>query len=102
MPRFIKVATLEELAASGALELEHEGLILALFRQGDEVIALDGMCPHQGGPLASGEIRNSVLTCPWHGWQFDLNSGRCLTARSISQARYPVRVEGSDILVELP
>jgi len=102
MSRFVKVATLEELVASGSLELEREGHILALFRDEDEVIAMDGMCPHQGGPLASGEIRGNVLSCPWHGWQFDLKSGQCLTARSVRQARYPVRIEGTDILVQLP
>ena len=102
MSRFVKVATLEELAASGSLELELEGQILALFRDGDEVIAMDGMCPHQGGPLASGEIQGNVLCCPWHGWQFDLKTGRCLTARSVVQGRYPVRIEGTDILVQLP
>ena len=102
MPQFVKLATLESLAATGAVEVEHNGVILALFRRGEEVIALDGICPHQGGPLASGEVKGSTLTCPWHGWQFDLPSGRCLTARSLVQPSYPVRLDGCDILVELP
>jgi nitrite reductase/ring-hydroxylating ferredoxin subunit len=102
MPRFVKVANLDSLGPSGAVEVECDGRILALFRKGDEVIALDGICPHQGGPLASGEVRHSTLTCPWHGWQFDLNTGRCLTAPSQIQPRYPVRLDGSDIFVELP
>ena len=102
MAHFVKVATIEELTASGSIEVESEGRILALFLQGQDVIALDGMCAHQGGPIARGAVHKSVVTCPWHGWQFDLRSGRCLTARSVSQTRYEVRIDGPDILVEIP
>jgi nitrite reductase/ring-hydroxylating ferredoxin subunit len=102
MARFVKVATLESLAATGALEVEQDGVILALFRHGGDVIALDGVCPHQGGPLASGDVSGTTLTCPWHGWQFDVTTGRCLTTPSVAQPRYSVRLDGPDILVELP
>jgi nitrite reductase (NADH) small subunit len=76
--------------------------IVAVFRQGDAVFALDGICPHAGGPLAEGTLQGGVVTCPWHGWQFDLSTGRhCLTPQ-ICQECFPVRVNGGEIEVELP
>ena len=48
----------------------------ALVRQGGEIFALDGRCPHQGGPLGEGNLCEGALRCPWHGYDFDLKSGK--------------------------
>ena len=51
------------------------------------VRVFSGMCPHQGGPLAEGEITDSSITCPWHGCTFDLNDGQCIdlgTCRNVA------------------
>ena len=48
----------------------------ALFNVDGTFYALDGVCPHQGGPLGSGEVHNCIVTCPWHGWQFDVRTGQ--------------------------
>jgi nitrite reductase/ring-hydroxylating ferredoxin subunit len=64
--------------------------------------ALDGICPHAGGPLGKGAVHGCIVTCPWHGWQFDVTNGQhCLNA-NIRQATFPVRVEGDEVYVELP
>ncbi|GIW89072.1 MAG: hypothetical protein KatS3mg108_3396 [Isosphaeraceae bacterium] len=99
MSQYIRLAKVQDVRARGALECEWEGRIVALFADGDRIWAMDGMCPHQGGPLAEGERRGRVVTCPWHGWQFDLETGRCLTGRAVQQPVYPVRIEGEDVLV---
>lgn len=76
--------------------------VLAVFRQGDQFQVLDGICPHAGGPLAEGTLNGNVVTCPWHGWQFDVTTGRhCLTPR-IAQNCYAVRVNDGVLEVELP
>lgn len=76
--------------------------MIALFHLEDGFHALDGICPHAGGPLASGVVRGNVVTCPWHGWQFDVASGQhCLNSR-IQQSSFPVTVTGEDVFVELP
>ncbi len=49
---------------------------VALVRQGGEIFALDGRCPHQGGPLGEGNLCEGALRCPWHGYDFDLKSGK--------------------------
>jgi nitrite reductase/ring-hydroxylating ferredoxin subunit len=96
------MATLDELPPGAAKEVEHEGRIYALFNIDGEIAAIDGICPHQGGPLAEGELAGTVVTCPWHGWQFDVRTGQALLASRIKQPVFPVRVEGRDVLVEVP
>ena len=60
--------------------------------------ALDNNCPHNGGPLAHGALNGPQLTCPWHGWTWDVTSGRnCWPGVAWRAMRVPVRVVGDDI-----
>lgn len=102
MGEYRKIAELDDLGEAGVRELVYDGRIIALIRVGEEVFAIDGICPHQGGPLAEGEKEGCVITCPWHGWRFDLRDGRCLTGRNLAHPTYAVRIVGRDILVALP
>ncbi len=69
--------------------------------------AMDNRCPHQGGPLGEGSIEQGVdgrcwIRCPWHGWDFDPLTGKSPGGHEdTGQALYPIRIEGSDILVGL-
>ena len=63
------------------------------------VSAIDGLCAHQGGPLAEGVLEGSVVTCPWHGWQFDVFTGETPVSSRIRQEVFEVKVEGRDVLV---
>lgn len=49
-------------------------------------------CPHAGGNLAAGEIQAATVTCPWHEWPFDLDSGRCTLSEDVQLKRYECRV----------
>ena len=92
---------LEDLSAAEPKLVEVDGLRLVLVRVGDEVHALDEMCAHQGGPLSEGKLSGARLTCPWHGWMYDVRTGQCLMpTRGGSVPSYPVRVENGDILLE--
>lgn len=102
MAEFVKVATLDQLPEGSALEIEHDGRIFALFHVGGVISAIDGLCPHQGGPLAEGEVTGTIVTCPWHGWQFDIRTGHCTLGTTITQPVFEVRVEGQDILLAIP
>ena len=102
MSRFVKMATLVELPVGGALEVEHEGRVYALYNIDGIVSAIDGICPHQGGPLADGQLDGTTVTCPWHGWQFDVRSGKTPLGPKIKQPVYEVKIEGADILVAVP
>jgi nitrite reductase/ring-hydroxylating ferredoxin subunit len=67
-----------------------------------EIVAFEPRCPHARGPLAEGKLRGNVLVCPWHFFPFDLRTGKVAGGESILQLeRYPVRVEGGEILVDV-
>ena len=63
--------------------------------------AIDGLCPHQGGPLGTGTLCGSTLTCPWHGWQFDVTTGRHRMSATVRQATHEVRERSGTIEVRL-
>ena len=97
-----RIASVADVPVGTGREFVAGGRIVALFHLEDGFHALDGICPHAGGPLAQGLIRGSIVTCPWHGWQFDVTTGRhCLNAH-LCQPSFPVTVDGADVLVDLP
>jgi nitrite reductase/ring-hydroxylating ferredoxin subunit len=102
MATFLKMATLDELPPGSSKEVEHGGRIYALFNVDGVISVLDGICPHQGGPLAEGTVEGTVVTCPWHGWQFDVRSGKTPLGSRVKQSVYEVKVEGQDVLVAVP
>lgn len=97
----IRVASLRDLTPGTCQEVFAAGRIVAIFNVDGTVYALDGVCPHQGGPIGQGQLAGSVVTCPWHGWQFDVTCGRHLLNPNIVQEDLEVRVEGDDVLVLL-
>ena len=77
------------------------GRIVALFNVEGQFYALDGMCPHQGGPLGKGRLSGCIITCPWHGFQFDVTTGQHQTSKSLVHPSFPVRVSGDEVQVEV-
>ncbi|MCW8798317.1 MAG: Rieske (2Fe-2S) protein [Prosthecochloris sp.] len=86
---------------SGVMEVNAGGKTIALVNVNGKICALDGICPHEGGPLAKGSIENGYLVCPWHGWEFDPLTGkdRYNPARGVSS--FPVEVRGDEVYVEI-
>jgi len=101
MGNFVKVASASELAPGSSKKIEINGKEIALFNLDGNFHAMNDTCPHRGGPLSEGFVENGVLTCPWHGWQFQLASGECLTNPSVCQTKYAVKVAGDDILISV-
>lgn len=102
MAGWVKMATLGELAPGRAREVEHEGRIYALFNVDGTISAVDGICPHQGGPLAEGQLCGTTVACPWHGWPFDVRTGASTVHKRLSLPVFEVRVDGQDVLVAVP
>ncbi len=99
----VRVAGLAELAPDRPTLVEAEGVAIVLTRLKDGVYACGATCAHQGGPLAAGTLTGTRLVCPWHGWRYDVRTGACvMPVRGGPVDRYPVRVEGEDVWVELP
>lgn len=104
MSEFVKVATLDELPAGGQKLVEIGMNRIALFNLGGAVYALEDMCTHDGGPLATGRIVNDCeVECPRHGARFDIRTGAalCMPAFQPTPA-YETRIEGQDILIAAP
>jgi len=79
-----------------------QGKQLALFRHADgRIFAVDAVCPHAGGPLEEGPMRNCEITCPLHDYKFDLITGRCSTDPGLALQTYPVFIEDNQVWVEI-
>ncbi len=76
------------------------GRDVALFKADGEVHAVDHSCPHQGGPLGDGTVKDGCLTCPWHGWTFDKHGKS--TDGHADVAAYPVEIDEGRVVVETP
>lgn len=94
-----EVATVNQVPPGTALEVVLHGQVLAIVNVQGKFYALDGICAHQGGPLGKGAVRDCTLTCPWHGWQYDVTTGRQKLSSTIRQASFAVRVVGDRIAV---
>lgn len=101
MPKWVRIAAVSDCLPGQSLELVAEDRIVALFNVDGEFHALDGVCPHQGGPLGKGALAGCIVTCPWHGWQFDVRSGQHQSNRSVVHPSFPVKMDGDDLYVEL-
>lgn len=75
---------------------------LAVFPVDGGFTALDNSCTHQGAALAEGQVEGTTVSCPWHGWRFDLRTGHCLTIPDDRTRVYPVRETDGHLEVELP
>jgi nitrite reductase/ring-hydroxylating ferredoxin subunit len=86
--------------------LDHEGRAvvgsgsgaIAVFRAGEGVVAVRNACPHEGNPLVEGELLGGTLTCAFHGWRFDLETGACLVGEEPLE-RYPAEIRGDEIWI---
>ena len=102
MARFIKVATIDELADQQAKLVELEGQKIALFRVDGAFHALSDTCTHRGGPLSEGELEGAEVTCPWHGAKFDIRTGAVLGPPAAQGVKsYLVRVTGANVEIEV-
>jgi len=98
----VDVGSLDELIEGRGRCVEAGAYSLAIFRQGNQVFALENSCPHRGGPLCEGDVKEGVVYCPLHAWGFDLRSGRAVNVRWEGARVFPARVEGARVMVAIP
>jgi nitrite reductase/ring-hydroxylating ferredoxin subunit/ferredoxin-thioredoxin reductase catalytic subunit len=100
-PVDVPVALFEDLAPGSVRHVKVGKHDVALVRVADEVYALSNVCRHAFGPLSSGFVDGHVLTCPWHGWRYDVRSGA--TDHPDSDVRtLPVKIRSGEVLVTVP
>jgi nitrite reductase/ring-hydroxylating ferredoxin subunit len=66
-----------------------------------EIVACPGVCPHEDVSLADGDLEGATITCPGHGYQFDLHTGRCRHDAALELRRYPITVVGDEVWADL-
>ena len=101
MPDWIPVAAAAECPPGASIERVADNRMVAIANVAGTFHAIDGLCPHQGGPLGTGSLCGTTLTCPWHGWQFDVVSGRHRMSATVRQAVHEVKEEGGTLFVRL-
>lgn len=94
---------------------------IGVFNVDDEYYAVRNVCPHRGGPVCTGKVKGALvgewpgvgqridetfddkpaITCPWHGWDFDLDSGKHVGDDSIAIPTYDVVVEDDIVFLDL-
>ncbi len=95
-----KVAQKSEVQEGQGKLVNVNGKEIALFNLNNEFFAIDNACPHKGGPLAEGFLEENKVTCPFHGWQFDVKTGQNLMPELGKVNSYKVLVENEDIFIE--
>jgi nitrite reductase (NADH) small subunit len=99
---FVRVAAVADVPAGQGTLLEVDGVTIALFNAGaGRFHATSPLCPHEDGPLAEGWIEGDAVVCPWHGFDFELTTGRCKVDDAIAITVYSVRVVGDGVEVDL-
>lgn len=114
--RQVLVASRGELPVGARRLVEAHGKSIGLFNTGRQIVAVLNICPHAYAPVCRGKLggttlpskagefiwgrENEILRCPWHGWEFDLHSGACLTDRRRLK-RFPVQIRDDKIYVEV-
>lgn len=78
------------------------GRSIGVFHHGDQWYAVRNYCLHRSGPVATGELEGDILTCPWHGYQYDLTTGEFVHDRAVKLETYPVEVRNGMVCVQIP
>ncbi len=100
MQERIKVATLAQIKPNQMLYADVEGLPVALANVDGTVYAFSDSCRHQGGSLSSGVLRDGIVTCPWHGWAYNVRTGKSVSPPvGLRVPIYEVVIEGDNVFV---
>ena len=98
---FRSVARVDEIPPGTIAALQVDGEDIAVANVGGEFFATQGHCLHLQGPLGEGRLEGPVLSCPWHGWQYDVRTGENEFDRAIQLQTYAVKVEDGEVKVSL-
>ena len=97
----VKVAAAADVPVGGARVVEASGKPIALVNADGTFYAVDNTCLHRGGPLGEGDLDGLILTCPWHGWRWEVKTGANTNNPAVRLACYPVSIEDGAVYVEL-
>lgn len=97
--RFVRVGALAAISPAAATIVQIGRYDVAVFRLGEEAVAYENACPHQGGPVGEGIVEGATVTCPWHAWCFDLQTGKLTLGDFAQLRRFRVRIDDGIVFV---
>jgi nitrite reductase (NADH) small subunit len=98
----VRVVASSELLPGQGRVVRADDLEIALFNVDGSFYAIGNTCRHRGGPLGEGSLEGSVVTCPWHGWEYDVTSGVSRVNPAMRVPVYRTEVKGDEVFIELP
>lgn len=101
MSEFVTVAEIKDLEPGQGKVVEVKGRAIALFNIGGTFYALDNTCLHMGGPVGEGYVEGDMVTCPWHGWQYKVETGETEFEPDQKLQTFEVKVEGEEVKIRL-
>ena len=102
MGEFIRVAARNDVGPGEAIAVELAGQRIAVFNVAGTYYAVGDTCTHRGGPLSEGEVQETTVTCPWHGADFDLNTGAVMQPPARQGVpSYRVVIDSGDVKIEI-
>jgi nitrite reductase (NADH) small subunit len=101
MGNLTRVAGVSDIASGGVHIVNVGRKTIAVFSIDGTLYAIDNTCLHRGGPLGEGKLEGITVTCPWHGWKYNISTGENLTKPDKKIATYPVTVKDGSIFVEI-
>lgn len=99
MANFTTVCREADIAANAAKMFVVAGKEIAVYNLSGKFYATQQACLHRRGPLSEGEIKGCAVTCPWHGWEYDIPTGENLFTRNARLATYAVQIENGEVQV---
>lgn len=97
---YIRLGPADALPPGEAVAVDFEGRSIGLFNVGGQFFAVGDECLHMGAPLSQGDVRGTTVSCPWHGWCYDLATGERLGRQGSALPTYPVTVRDGWIVLE--
>jgi nitrite reductase (NADH) small subunit len=97
----VKVGPLDVLPPGSVAHVEFDEDAIAVCNVDGNIYAIDGICPHSGGPLGHGALHGTMLICPYHAWGFDCVTGESDVDEELKLRTHPVKVENGEIWVEV-
>lgn len=102
MQDFVAVGNVGDFIPGQGRMVTVNGRHVAVFRLGDEFFAIDNLCLHKAGPLCEGQIDSrDVVTCPWHGWSYEIRTGTLVQDPRVGVSKHDVRIDGDEVSVRL-
>ncbi len=91
---FVVVGRVSDVPRGGARAFAVGNYDVAVFNVNGELYALENCCPHQGSPIADGQLEANMVTCPWHAWRFDVRTGKMTLGDFAFIPRFAVHIDG--------